>query len=160
MTKYTFWRSYKTISVRWYLLRISILSAAHHFTSIFVQLLVLKLENHAKKCIKPTKESCQQKQLFASLYFKFPWSECQSQVFNLHGQCSLQSMVDYMFVVIFCPFNMECNHGLRSMIFYDELVIRECDSRHSLSLYFFGYPNLTRYHTILIILHFGTNYII
>ena len=42
-------------------------------------------------------------------------------------------MVGYMFVVIFCPFNMECNRGLRSMIFYDELVILECESRHSFS---------------------------
>jgi len=54
-----------------------------------------------------------------------------------------------MFVVTFCPFNIECNRGLRSMIFYDELVILECDSRHSLSRYFFRYPNLIRHHTMV-----------
>ena len=53
-----------------------------------------------------------------------------------------------MFAVTFCPFNIECNRGLRSMIFYDELVILECDSRPSLSCYFFRYPNLIRHHTI------------
>ena len=42
-----------------------------------------------------------------------------------------------MFAVTFCPFNIECSRGLRSMIFYDELVILECDSRHSLLCYFF-----------------------
>jgi len=52
-----------------------------------------------------------------------------------------------MFVVTFCPFNIECNRGLRSMIFYDELVILECDSCHSLSCYFFRYPNLMRHQT-------------
>ena len=52
-----------------------------------------------------------------------------------------------MFVVTFCPFNIECNRGLRSMIFYDELVILECDSRYSLSCYFFRYPNLIRHQT-------------
>ena len=52
-----------------------------------------------------------------------------------------------MFVVKFCPFNIECNRGLRSMIFYEELVIPVCDSRHSLSLYFLPYPNLIRHHT-------------
>ena len=34
------------------------------------------------------------------------------------------------------------------MIFYDELVIQVCDSRHSLSLYFLRCPNLIRHHTI------------
>ena len=37
----------------------------------------------------------------------------------------------------FCHFNIGCKRGLRSMIFYDELVIPVCDSRHFLSLYFF-----------------------
>ena len=53
-----------------------------------------------------------------------------------------------MFVVTFCLFNIGCNRGLRSMIFYGELVILECDSRHSLSCYFFRYPNLIRHQTI------------
>ena len=60
--------------------------------------------------------------------------------FNLHEQYALCSMGGYMFVVSFCPFNIECKRGIRSMrsmIFYDELVILECDSRHSLSCYFF-----------------------
>ena len=52
-----------------------------------------------------------------------------------------------MFVVTFCPFNIECNRGLRSMISYDELFILECDSRHSLSYYFFRYSNLIRHYT-------------
>ena len=52
-----------------------------------------------------------------------------------------------MFAVTFYPFNIECNRGLRSLIFYDELIILECDSRHSLLLYFFCYPNLIRHHT-------------
>ena len=42
---------------------------------------------------------------------------------------------------------IECNRGFRSMIFYHELVILECDSRHSLSCYFFRYPNLIRHPT-------------
>ena len=33
------------------------------------------------------------------------------------------------------------------MIFYGELVILECDSRHSMSCYFFRYPNLIRHQT-------------
>ena len=49
-------------------------------------------------------------------------------------------MGGYMFVATFCPLNIECNRGLSSMIFYDELVILECDSRHSFSCYFFRYP--------------------
>jgi len=54
----------------------------------------------------------------------------------------------YMSAVTFCHFNIECNRALRSMIFYDELVILESDLRHSLSLYFFRYMNLIRHHTI------------
>ena len=53
-----------------------------------------------------------------------------------------------MFAVTFCPSNIECNRGHRLMIFYHELVILECDSRHCLSCYFFRYPNLIRHHTI------------
>ena len=56
-------------------------------------------------------------------------------------------MGSYMFGVTFCPFNSEYNRGLRSMIFYDELVILVCDSRHSLSLYLLPYLNLIRHHT-------------
>ena len=54
-----------------------------------------------------------------------------------------------IFVVTFCLFNIECNRGLRSRIFYDELVILECDSRQYLSCYFFRYPNLVWHQTII-----------
>ena len=82
----------------------------------------------------------------ASLCFKLPCSECQSKEFNLHEQFVLCCMGRYMFIVTFCHFTFECNSGLRSMIFYDESVILECDS---LSLYFYRYPNLIRHHTIM-----------
>ena len=48
---------------------------------------------------------------------------------NLRNSTSMSSMLcvpwvgTYMFVVTFCPSNIECNRGLRSMVFYDELVI-------------------------------------
>ena len=50
--------------------------------------------------------------------------------------------------VIFCHFNIECKRGLRSMIFFDELVILERDSRHFLSCYFFRCPHLIRHQTV------------
>jgi len=58
-------------------------------------------------------------------------------------------MLFYLFIFRFVIYNIEHNHGVRSMIFYDEIVIPECDSRHSLSLYFLRYPNLIRHHTIV-----------
>ena len=61
---------------------------------------------------------------------------------------ALCCMGSYMFAVTFCHFTFERNRGVRSMIFYDGLVIPECDSRHSLSVYCLPYPNLIRHHTI------------
>ena len=59
--------------------------------------------------------------------------------FDFHGGlCS-----PYRFVI----YNIEQNHGLGSMIFYDTKIIPECDSSLSLSLYLFRYPNLIRHHT-------------
>ena len=83
----------------------------------------------------------------ASLWFKIPCSECQSKELNLHEQFALRCMGRYIFTVTFCHFTFEWKRGLRSMIIYVELVISECDSRHSLSLYFLRYPNLIRHHT-------------
>ena len=53
----------------------------------------------------------------------------------------------YMFAVTFYHFTFECNRGLRSMIFYDVIVISVCDSRHSLSSYVLLFNNLIRHHT-------------
>ena len=67
---------------------------------------------------------CKTNQFVINLYLIFIFMCCMSS---------------YMFAVTtanICHFNIECNRGLRSMIFYDELVILECDSRHSLSCYF------------------------
>ena len=84
-----------------------IVSFVHFYVCQSIHLVSFPQKDHVNK------NSC------LPLYIlKFPWSECQSQVFNLHGQCSLQSLVGYMFVVIFCPFNMKFKRGLRSMIFY------------------------------------------
>ena len=43
---------------------------------------------------------------------------------------------EWVGVCLILIFNIECYRGLRSMIFYDELVMLECVSRHSLSCFF------------------------